>query len=211
MKKGILLLMGVCFLGVAFAQQGSWYVGGVANYGAKTTKQPNNPDYTLTSWAFGPEVGTFLKDNLQLGLYLGLSGSSEKDDNGEISSSSNFSPTLYTRKFFTITDNFSAFGGLYLSYISGSATNYAGTGAERKTSGFGARLGIGVAYALSPRFTVVGQYGLLGYQSVSFKSNGNDAGSESSFDFGVNTIGYGSLGQTGGVFNVGLYYTFKTN
>jgi len=57
---------------------------------------------------------------------------------------------------------------------------------------------------LSPRFTAVGQYGVLGYQSVSNKVAGNNAGSTSSLNFNVNTVG------TGSVFNIGLYYTFKT-
>ena len=72
-------------------------------------------------------------------------------------------------------------------------------------------MGIGVAYALSPRFTAVGQYGLMGYRSVSNKVGGNDAGSDSSFNFGVNTVGSSSLSfGSGTVFNVGIYYTFKT-
>lgn len=198
---------------LASAQQGSWYVGGVASYSSESSKSPSGFTNTVTGWAFGPEVGTFLKDDIQLGVYLGLSGSSEKDDNGEIGSTSEFSPTIYGRKFFTITENFSAFTGLYLSLISTSSKDLQTGGGtnELKGSGFGARLGIGVAYALSPRFTAVGQYGLLGYQSTSYTQNGNDSGSVSNFDIGVNTIGYGSRGQSGGVFNIGIYYTFKTN
>lgn len=213
MNKLVLSLAFILAALVASAQKGSWYVGGVVSYASETSKTPTGFTNTVSGWALGPEVGTFLKDDIQLGLYLGLSGSSEKDDNGDISSSSDFSPTVYGRKFFKITDDFSAFGGLYLSFISGSITTYTGGGGsnETKGSGVGMRLGVGVAYALSPRFTAVGQYGLLGYQSVSYKQNGNDAGSVSNFDFGVNTIGYGSQGQSGGIFNIGLYYTFKTN
>jgi hypothetical protein len=212
MKRSLLLSAFMLAALAAAAQKGSWYVGGVATYASETSKTPSGFTTTLSGWAFAPEVGTFLKDDIQLGLYLGLGGSSEKDDNGDISSSSEFSPTVYGRKFFKITDNFSAFGGLYLSLLSGTTKDYTGGGTnEYKGSGFGFRLGVGVAYALSPRFTAVGQYGLLGYQSVSYKQNGNDSGSVSNFDFGVNTIGYGTNGQSGGIFNIGLYYTFKTN
>lgn len=212
--KRVLLIFTFIFTGyVATAQQGSWYIGGVANYASESSKSASGFTNTLSGWAFGPEVGTFLSDDVQLGIYLGLGGSSAKDDNGEISSSSEFSPTVYARKFFKITDNFSAFGGLYLSLVSATNKDFTGGGNvnETKGSGFGARLGIGVAYALSPRFTAVGQYGLFGYQNVSYKQNGADAGSVSNIDIGVNTIGYGTSGQSGGIFNIGLYYTFKTN
>jgi hypothetical protein len=64
------------------------------------------------------------------------------------------------------------------------------------------RVGVGVAYALSPRFTAVGQYGLLGFQSTKDKLDGEETTKDSSFDFGVNTTG-------GSVFNIGLYYTIK--
>jgi hypothetical protein len=212
--KRVLLIFSFIFTGyMATAQQGSWYIGGVANYTSEASKSPSGFTTTVSSWAFGPEVGTFLNDDFQLGLYLGLGGSSEKDDNRDIASTSEFSPTLYGRKFFKITDNFSAFGGLYLSYLSGTSKTYNTGGGtnELEGSGFGFRLGLGVAYALSPRFTAVGQYGLLGYQNVSFKQDGNDVGSTAQFDVGVNTIGYGTSGQSGGIFNIGLYYTFKTN
>ena len=193
----------------AIAQTGSWYIGGAVGYNSNSDKAASGFTTTTSGWAFAPEVGTFLKDDIQLGLYVGLSGSSVKDDNGDISSTSSMTPTIYGRKFFKITDEFSAFMGLYLGYISDTNTIYGTPNNESKGSGISARFGVGVAYALSPRFTAVGQYGLLGYSNVSFENNGVDAGSESNLDFGVNTIGYG-VGQGGGVFNIGLYYTFKT-
>jgi hypothetical protein len=80
-------------------------------------------------------------------------------------------------------------------------------------SGFGARVGIGVALALSPRFTAVGQYGLLGFSSVSNKNDdGDKTSTDTSFDFGVNTVGGSTLSQgngSGAVFNIGIYYTIK--
>lgn len=216
MKRIPLIILLMIISTALFAQKGNWYVGGVVGYSSSTDKTPGGFKTTTSSYAFGPEVGTFLNDNIQLGLYLGMSGDSQKDDNGDIYTSSAFSPTIYGRKFFKITDNFSAFGGLYLNISNGSTTNYNGGGntTEQKYSGFGLRVGVGIAYALSPRFTAVGQYGLLGYQSVSRKNNGNDAGTTTSFDFGVNTIGSSTLSQgngSGSVFNIGLYYTLKKN
>ena len=213
MKKLVVLCAFVAVTFAVSAQQGSWYAGGVVGYTSNTFENTAGNKTKDLDWAFGPEVGTFLKDDIQLGVFLGVGGGSVSDDNGDISKYSNFSPTIYGRKFFKITDNFSAFAGLYLHIISASSTTYSGTASsETKTSGFGASVGVGVAYALSPRFTAVGQYGLLGFRSTSDKTNGSDAGSDTSMGLGVNTIGYGTLVQgngSGSVFNIGIYYPIK--
>lgn len=215
MKKVLLLWLFATSSLVTVAQSGNWYIGGVGGFGSSTNESASGFKTTNSSWAFGPEVGTFINDNIQLGLYLGVSGSSQKNDNGDIQSSTSISPTIYGRKFFKITDNFSTFAGLYLNISSGTTKDYTGTPTSESTqSGFGVRLGVGIAYALSPRFTAVGQYGLMGYQSSSSKVDGIDAGSNSGFDFGVNTIGSSTLSQgngSGSVFNIGLYYTLKQN
>src|SRR5882672_9577599 len=177
MKTALFILTLVVSSFVAMAQKGNWYVGGVVGFASNTAKATNGFKNTSSSWAFAPEAGTFLKDDIQLGLALGLSGSSDKNDNGKISTSSNLSPTVYVRKFFKVTDNFSMFAGFYLNYSKGKSTDYTSTPSIESTqSGIGLRLGVGVAYALSPRFTAVGQYGLMGYQSTSSKINGNDNG-----------------------------------
>src|SRR6478609_3079925 len=204
MKKITWIMVMLVTSTVAMAQKGSFYIGGVAGYSSSTDKAPNGNKSGTTSWAFAPEGGTFLRNDIQLGLALGLGGSNTKNNGNDIETSSNFNPTIYSRKFFKLTDNFSTFAGLYIDIISGKTTDHTITPAqESKQSGFGARVGVGVAYALSPRFTAVGQYGLLGYKSVKNKVAGNDAGTDSDFNFGVNTVG------TGSVFNVGIYYTFK--
>ncbi len=214
MKKTLILLSMVAMTTVSMAQKGTWYIGGLAGFATSTDKDPNDKKTTMSNWTVAPEVGTFLKDDIQVGLAFGIGGAKEKNDSLDLSESSFLTPTLYGRKFFKITDNFSTFAGLYLSYIGGKSTDFTNTPETKsEQSGFGARIGVGIAYALSPRFTAVGQYGLFGFQSVNNKVNGNDAGSNSSFDFGVNTVGGGTLGQgngSGSVFNIGLYYTFIT-
>jgi hypothetical protein len=213
MKKVLVLISMIALSSAVIAQKGSWYMGGVAGYGSTTKKDANDKKNVTTNWAFGPEVGTFLKDDIQLGIALGLDGSTSKYDGTEYAKSSGFNPTLYIRKFYKITDSFSTFAGLYLNYISGTETDTdeQGDKVESKNTGFGASIGIGVAYALSPRFTAVGQYGLMGYKSVNNKVAGNDTGTDSGFDIGVNTVGGSSFAQgngSGSVFNVGIYYTF---
>jgi hypothetical protein len=218
MKKTIFLIAVMAFAFKGIAQQGSWYIGGLAGYGSSTNKDANDNKTVTSNWAVGPEFGTFLSDNLQLGFVTGLSGSSRKMGDNKDYSSTSFSPTVYVRHFYTITEIFSAFGGLYLGYISGSMKEYdysTGSEVEMKSSrsGFSGRVGIGVALALSPRFTAVGQYGLLGFSSVSNKNNdGEKTSTDSSFDFGVNTIGGNTFVQgngSGSVFNIGIYYTIK--
>ena len=213
MKKIILLSVFLFTTLVVSAQKGSWYIGGVVGYSSSTSKSPDDFKTTTSDWAFAPEAGTFLADDIQLGIFLGISGGSEKNDDEDLYKYSSVSPTLYARKFFKITDEFSTFAGAYVNISSVSFTDYSGGATETfDGSGFGVRLGIGVAYALSPRFTAVGQYGLFGFQTTSNKLNGDDAGSDSSFDFGVNTVGSGVLNQgngSGAVFNIGIYYTFK--
>lgn len=212
MKRALFIMSLLAASIISMAQEGTWYVGGVVGYNSNTAKSGGGFKTVTSGWAFGPEVGTFLKDDIQLGFVLGLAGSSLKNDTNELGKSTSFSPTLYGRKFFKITDTFSTFAGVYLNYTGGSTTIYTPTTVESTQSGIGIRLGVGVAYSLSPRFTAVGQYGLLGYQSLSNKVGGVDAGSNSSFDFGVNTVGSSTMSQgngSGAVFNIGLYYTFK--
>jgi hypothetical protein len=162
---------------ISYSQKGTWYIGGVAGYGSNTQEPTNGTKSTSTTWAFGPEVGTFLKNDIQLGFILGLNGSNDKNGDDKISDFSGFSPTIYIRKFKKVTDNFSLFSGLYFNYLSGTQKVF-NPDEEFKGSGFGISLGVGMAYALSPRWTAVGQYGLLGYSSVTYKENGNETGKE---------------------------------
>ena len=212
MKKNLLIFAMMALSFSLMAQKGSWYIGGTVGYVSNSSKDASGFKSSTANWYFAPEGGTFLKDDIQLGLALGLGGSSSKNDNGKLSSTTNFSPTVYVRKFFKVTDNFSTFAGAYLNYISSKSTSYAvAPPIESTQSGIGLRLGVGIAYALSPRFTAVGQYGLMGYQTVSSKTAGIDNGTNSTFSFGANTTGGSALtfGNAAPVFNIGLYYTFK--
>lgn len=201
-----------------FAQSGSWYVGGALGYMGKTTK--NTPvagptsESKNNSWVVSPEFGTFLSDNWQLGLALGINGQKQIQTNKNETTASTVSPTLYIRRFAKVSDNLSVFAGLYGNFSGGSVKYKDGTtGVETKdkVSGFGMRLGIGVAYALSDRFTAVGQYGLFGFSSTTTKYEAGGKSVDTGFDFGVNTVGSSNLieGNGASVFNIGLYYTIK--
>ena len=211
MKRTLFIMTMVASSVAATAQKGNWYVGGVVGYASNTVDVPNSFKTTRSDWAFGPEAGTFLQDDIQLGLALGLSGSTIKNNNNKVQSITTVSPTVYIRKFYKLTDNFSTFAGFYVNYATGTVTDYTPSSAKQTQSGVGLRLGIGIAYALSPRFTAVGQYGLMGYQTVTTKQSGTTAETDSGFSFGVNSVGSNTLSQgngSGAVFNIGLYYTF---
>src|SRR6185369_15419979 len=118
--------------------------GGVVGYSSSTHTATNGNKSGTSNWAFAPEAGTFLRDDIQLGLSLGLSGSNSTNNGNDTETVSNISPTVYSRKFFKVTDNFSLFAGLYLTYISGKTTDHTVTPARESTqSGIGVKLGIG--------------------------------------------------------------------
>ncbi len=189
----------------AQAQQGNWYLGGVVNYSSTTDKSASGQELTNSSWGIGPEIGTFLTDNIQIGLKVGLYGAVYELTDGKDRDFS-LGPTIYVRRIFHITDNFSTFAGLYAGITSGTTKSERTSGSSETTHfGFGTQLGVGLAYALSPRFTVMGQYGVLGYRTENWKVDGMDAGSTSKFTFSMDATGQGSA------FNLGVYYTLNRN
>ncbi len=119
MKKALIMISMVAISSLALAQQGSWYIGGLAGCSSsKSEASGGGPESVTSSWAFSPEFGTFLQDDIQLGVALGITGSKNTFDGDDVSKSTNLDPTVYGRKFFKITDNFSTFAGLYLRLIS---------------------------------------------------------------------------------------------
>lgn len=211
MKKTIFLISFIALATISMAQKGSWYVGGQVGYGFGSDKPAaDSLDKTVsTTWNINPEFGTFLTNTIQLGFVGGFSGMATKTGDEKELSSLSVNPTIYLRNFYKFTDNLSAFAGIYVHYINGATRYYSySSGSEVETkyshSGFGSSLGLGLAYALSPRFTVLGQYGLFGFKSVVYKdSEGHKDRTETDATFSVNTVGSGTA------FNVGVYYTFK--
>lgn len=194
MKKIILVLAISISSLTTFAQKSSWYVGGQAGFNTGSKKITGQADIKSNDWSFAPEVGTFLQDNLQLGMALNISGANSDINNY---SESKIAPVLYLRRFFKITDSFSTFAGVVSSFTTGSVEE---SGIDGDISGAGINLSIGAAYALSPRFTAVAQYGLFGYTSETTEVSGVKT-RDTNFGLNVNTLGP--------VFNVGIYYTFK--
>jgi hypothetical protein len=96
-----------------------------------------------------------------------------------------------------VGDKFSLFTGIVGNFTAGSTKV---NGESGTLSGWGLNLSLGAAYGISKTFTLVGQYGLLGYSYESTSING-DKNTISNFGLNVNSLGP--------VFNVGIYWTFK--
>jgi hypothetical protein len=192
-KKSIFTLLLFLFAAsLTNAQKGSWYIGGQLGFNSKTETNTGSSDVTTTTWSVAPEVGTFLQNNLQLGFALNLGGS-----NSTNTSETTFSPVIYLRRFYPVGDKFSLFTGIVGNFTAGSTKQNSQSGT---LSGWGLNLSLGAAFAVSKTFTLVGQYGLLGYsyESVKYETTKN---SVSNFGLNVNSLGP--------VFNVGIYWTFK--
>lgn len=195
----------------AQAQQGSFYIGGQAGFNSSTTELDNNGNRTTTrktnNYSFSPEVGTFLTNQVQLGVGFTFSGSKQESLAvlGSPSTRTNrYGGTVYSRYFFG-EGNFRPFLGLNASVLPGNSTlettGVAGVTTTRSnTLDLGANLNAGFAFGLNTRFAVVGSFGTLGFQrSTSKQENSNLKTTTTDFGLNANTLG--------NLFTVGVYYT----
>ena len=197
----------------AQAQKGSLYIGGQAGYNSSNTEVDTNGNSTTTrkanNYSFSPEIGTFLSNQVQLGVGFTFSGSRLETPRGVGSSSSvetsRYGGTVYSRYFFG-EGNFRPFLGLNASVLPGNSTAESGgvpnTTTKYNTLDLGANLNAGFAYGLNTRFTVVGSFGTLGFQRSTSKQDNSDV-KITTTDFGLNANTLGNL------FTVGVYYTFR--
>lgn len=191
MKK-LFTLLAIALIGSSvYAQEGSMYIGGMAGFSTQKDTDPGGNEFKSSDWNFSPEIGTWLADDLQLGLSLNISGSNDDADN----KTSDFSPAVYVRKWKSVSEKFSIFGGLNVGITSQKIES---SGGETKLSGFQAFLDFGAAFAVSDRWGIVGRYATLGFASA--KNKDTDAKS-TAFGLDVNSLG--------NPFNIGIYYTFK--
>ncbi|MBS1644094.1 MAG: outer membrane beta-barrel protein [Bacteroidetes bacterium] len=207
MNKIVLTLALATVCSTGFAQKGSFYVGGAAGFSTKNNSTDNNGNtkdgVKQTSWSFSPEVGTFLTDNLSVGIGLNFTGSKAdaRTTVKNITTTSHTGATLYARNFFG-KNAFKPFVGLNVSILPGSGKTELGpVTTKTKLMDIGANLNAGFAYALSPRVTVVGSVATLGFASSTSEVEGSNVKNKSTeFGLDANTLG--------NRFNVGVYYTF---
>ena len=199
-----LLVLSLMFVStLAISQNGSIYIGGAAGFNAHSVK---DSDTKSSDWTFSPEVGTWLSDNLQVGIGLKLSGTKDDYKSGlnYTVTSSRTGAILYGRYFFKPGAPFRPFIGLNIDALPGKVktdfTGGTGTDSVTKTFDFGVNLNAGFGYAISPKWMVVGSFAALGFNSHSVKADGASEKSVSS-DFGLN------INTLGNRFTIGFYYT----
>ena len=197
----------------AQAQQGSLYIGGQAGFNTSNTEVSSNGTSTTTrraeNFSFSPEIGTFLSNQLQLGVGFTLSHSYVETarfaTSAAVERTNRYGGTVYSRYFFG-EGNFRPFLGLNASVLPGNRTDESGgvpnTTTKFNTLDLGANLNAGFAYGLNTRWTVVGSFGTFGFQRSTSKQDGSDLKTTTT-DFGLNVNTLGNL------FTVGVYYTFK--
>lgn len=181
----------------AFAQGGSWYVGGAVGFGSENDNFNNNQ--SRTTWSFSPEVGTFLNEKWSVGIALGIEGANTKDDNGDVSKMSGFKPDLYGRRWWKAGERLSLFAGLDVAFGSGSFKTYpANQEVSTSYSSFGIDVNAGVAYSLAERWTLLFKFAGLGYRSETI-------GDETTTGFGLTADGNITSNQ---FLFIGLYWNF---
>lgn len=206
MRNLFLALGAILFSTAAFAQKGTFYIGGNVGYGSTTEKIGGTTVTEASNWSFSPEIGTFLTDNVQLGVGLTIMGSNIETSMSDRNQSV-FGGTLYSRYFFGEGSKaFRPFVGVNLGLLPGSGKDtFNAPGlppVETKFNSFefNTNLNAGFAYALSPKVAVVGSLGVLGFSSEKIKpKDGGNETKTNSFAFDLNSLG--------NRFNIGLYMT----
>ena len=159
MKK-VILLAAVAVMAVfsANAQAGKWYIGtsGIGdsfitnNYNFITGFATTNGN---TMVGIAPEVGYNLKDNISLGLGLGVTSIGKF--NGGADQGTNFGVNPYVRWYAWQKDNFSFYCQGNLRY----ATND-----KSKIYSYGIDVNPGIAYSFNNHFGMTATIGALGWQ-----------------------------------------------
>ncbi len=203
MKRGILsVFLTLSVISFAFSQTGNWFVGGSTGYSRSTQNVTGASKIALNRWDISPEIGVNILPSVQLAGALNFShmNNDQVGFKGEAFAKRNaLAPVVYCRKFWPVADHFSVFTGVFLNWLAGKSEDFAGL--EYRDRGLGAQLKVGAAYAIGPRFTLIGEYGAFGYTSTwSTELISDTRVSNNDFGLGVNTLGP--------VFDIGIYYTF---
>lgn len=188
--QNLLILFFVVFSFALNAQiaKGTKYLGG--SLGFNSSKDKSDGAEAETNWNVSPEFGYFFKDNMSVGVSLGINGGKSGD-----LSTSGFSGLVYVRKFWNASDKFHVFGGLNAGYLANTVSN---DNNDFKQNTIGAFLDLGIWYNVSEKWSIAGRFGNLGFASTSNPDDDQDGSTE--FGLNVNT--------TTAPFSLGLYYGF---
>lgn len=144
MLTAIVVVFAVCSIQ---AQQGSMYIGGGLGYDEIT-------------WRVAPEIGTWVADDLQVGIVATLLG---QNDTGNLKFGA--FPHLYLRKWFSVSDKFGLYAGVNARV---AIQSFRFGEADPIFDGF---LDAGFAYNIAPRWGMMGRFGSLGYVNKRFDLN----------------------------------------
>jgi len=219
MKKSLITAAFVLGTIVANAQTaGNFYIGGTLGFNSSnsTTKIGNvskeNPK--SSNYIVMPEVGYFLRNDISIGLAIGIGGNKTVNTNTnptvkEVENKTTFfGVILYGRKFFPVNDVFSFYAGLNLGMNPGTNTSTTKfnngdqtTIEETKTSLIGAGLNAGINYRITERVTLMGSFAVLGFTSQTETDyTQNPIEETKTNNFGLNISTYGTP------FSIGMYY-----
>lgn len=186
-----------------YGQKGSWYLGGSAGVSMGDSRN-GGLSQKRSAWNVSPEVGTFLTNNIQLGLGVGYGSSSISVKDQYQTKMEGFGGNIHSRYLFG-ENTFRPFLGIGVSYSNGSSITgtymgpydgYIPINGASKQQTFNASLTAGFFYNLSPRFSLYGSINVLGYNHMK-------VGDQVYRDLGFNASTIGNR------FSVGIYYTFK--
>lgn len=177
----------------SMAQEGSWYIGGMAGFTHLKNTSSAGEETSSFSWDLSPEIGLWLSEDLQLGFSPGLS----QRDLGDIDDTviKSFSPGIYARKWHSFGEKISVFGGGNLAF---NSLEFERSGSDSKFIGFNVYVDFGIGYAINERLNLLGRYATFGYV---FQKDIEDDSKTSQFGLNANTLS--------NPFNIGIYYTFK--
>ncbi|MBN1769457.1 MAG: hypothetical protein JXR50_10695 [Prolixibacteraceae bacterium] len=200
MKKSLFVLLALLVLSV-FAH-GQLFVGGSFNYNTKGGTMKNIPESgstttvdleKVTEFAFNPQVGMFMADNLAVGVGLIYESLSTSDgDNKDSETSIGLAP--FARYYFADFNKFRMFATATLAISSGSSKETSsGTTIEGpKSSVISLNLAPTVSYSLTKNIELeVGLHFMdVGYTSTTYKeeySSGKNTARMNELNFGFNS------------------------
>jgi len=200
MKK-IILLLSLLAGTNAFAQtelpKGLLYGGLTVNLSGENSENENkNGAVTVTGeptktsyFNIQPEISYYIANNLAIGLSIGFSGRSHESTTKTttpdvttvmLDKTNGPSARVFCRKFWGIRESFFVFGGVSLNTEMGNGT-YTVTRTENNVSTevksesemrrFSAGFNAGMAYHISQRFMLIGEFSALNFYSQTNKNN----------------------------------------
>lgn len=175
MKRLLILALIMSFGTGVYAQSaGDIYTGGALQFSTSSQKQKTDDSETDLSSSFSytvlPNAGYFLKENIAIGVGIGITGSSNTNptvDPERTSKSTRFVFSPHARYYLSLSDNLSAIaqGSLTAQFGNSKVEQGNTTSTTSKDRTYGISVNPGLAYQVSDRFAFEIFTGGLSYRS----------------------------------------------